>query len=466
MSVLLIISDVAPTDLDGSPLADSLVHQIDAVWTLDPDHHDIAAAVMVDHGTTLRSGALAAIRDAFDEHRDVDVIHGDAIIDGERTLRPTWGPVAAAALAPHLDLVASRTASTSGGLAERIEVLGGTAANRIGHLPVALVERPALLSVSLEAHDVLDRLDAARRTLRTPRSVSFVIPTAGTRSAATGRRLVDAARAAARGGGIDDVDILLVVGEEFDGDPAELEAVDTTVVHRPGPWNFSVAINEGLLAARADVVILLNDDIEMLEPGWARPLVDHLRDPSVAMAGAALLYPDQTVQHLGVIIDDAFPLHPFVGMEVARLPHRATSAHEVVAVTAACAAARRADLLSVGGLNVELPASFNDIDLCFKLQREVGRVVVEPASSLVHHESASRVPTIEPAEWERFVTRWGEIVDPWYHPGYHRPDDPDDRRRNADHLAPTDPFGSWPLRRPLVQPAVHRARLRPPTESG
>ena len=252
------------------------------------------------------------------------------------------------------------------------------------------------------------------------------------------------------------------MGDEFDGDAAELEADEVRVVRRPGPWNFSAAINTGLLAASHDTVVLLNDDIEMITEGWLRPLIEHLRDRAVALVGTALLYPDHSLQHIGVVIDDALPLHPHVGVEVERLPPRFRQAREVAAVTAACAVGRRSDLLAVGGLNEALPANFNDVDLCFKLQREVGRIIVDPTSPLLHRESASRVPVIESWEWEAFVGRWGEIVDPWYHPGHHRPDDPNDRRRNADHPPPDDPHGTWPRRTPTIQPSVHRARIAAP----
>ncbi len=98
------------------------------------------------------------------------------------------------------------------------------------------------------------------------------------------------------------------------------------------------------------------------------------------------------------------------------------------------------------------------------LASQLGRVVVDPTHPLIHHESASRQPVIEGWEWERFVGRWGEVVDPWYHPGHHRPDDPTDRRRNADGLAPTGPDGRWAPRTPTIRPRVHRARLQPPTD--
>jgi GT2 family glycosyltransferase len=464
MSALLILSDRDPADLDGSALLRSLFGQTDTGWTLHAGEDPPLARVLVDHDSTLVPDAIERLRAAFEQHADIQALITDAVVDGERRLRPVWSPTAAASCAEELDLVATRATPVGGSLAHRIAVLASHPLATIGHLPEALLHRTEPAAVTPDARRAIERLAADRRIRPTPTTASFLIPTAGTRGP-HGERLVAGAISAARHAGFEEVEILVIVGEEFDGDPAELGADDVDIVHRPGPWNFSAAINTGLLAGRHDIVVLLNDDIEMQKAGWATPMVAHLTDPDVALVGAALHYPDGGIQHLGVVIDDAFPLHPYVGARPDELPARARSAHEVIAVTAACAVGRRGDLLRVGGLNENLPANFNDVDLCFKLQRTVGRIVLEPARPLTHHESASREPRIESWEWETFVGRWGEILDPWYHPGHHRPDDPADRRRNADGLPPDDPAGRWPLRTPIVRPSVHRARLAPPSSN-
>ena len=136
------------------------------------------------------------------------------------------------------------------------------------------------------------------------------------------------------------------------------------------------------------------------------------------------------------------------------------AAREVIAVTGGCLMMRRADFLAVGGLSTAFPLSFNDIDLCIRVQRAVGRVVVEPMATLVHHETLSREPVITAEEWDRWIGRWGEIVDPWYHPGHRRPDDPHRLARNADHLepGPDDPTPQPQARRPRLRSRVHRGR--------
>ncbi len=460
MSVLLFVSDVDGEALASSPLARSLAAQTDTGWTLDPTARAPLASVLVDHTSRLDTHTVAELRQVLDGDPTVAAVIGDAIVDDHRRLRPAWSPTALAADPTELDLVATRTAMADGSLASRIDALAMLEPASVAHVPAPLLRRSAVDdgdngdAGSRAAH----RLLADRRRFERATAATFLIPTAGTRHA-DGHRLVERAIAAAEGSGLDTLEILLIVGDEFDGDPAELERPGVRLVDRNSPWNFSVAINVGLLEAAHETVVLLNDDVEMLDGAWAPPLLDHLRDPGVALVGCALLYPDHTVQHVGVVIDDAQPLHAHVGARLSDLPGRIRAPHEVAAVTAACATGRRADLLAVGGFDESLPANFNDVDLCFKLQREIGRVVVDPTSPLIHHESASRQPVIEGWEWERFVGRWGEVVDPWYHPGHHRPDDAGERRRNADHLPPDDPDGTWELRTSAVHPHVHRARL-------
>ena len=103
-----------------------------------------------------------------------------------------------------------------------------------------------------------------------------------------------------------------------------------------------------------------------------------------------------------------------------------TVARDVIAVTGACFMSRRSLLLSLGAFSSHFPWSFNDVDLCLKIRRSGYRVIVEPHASLEHRESFTREPLILEWEWDRWIDRWGEVLDPWYHPSYHRPTIPSD----------------------------------------
>ena len=215
------------------------------------------------------------------------------------------------------------------------------------------------------------------------------------------------------------LEVIVVVGDEFQGEPPQqVNGLPMRVIHRgAGPFDFSLAVNCGLLASRGDLVLILNDDIEAEDSHWLGRMTAHLDDPTIGAVGATLLYPDRSIQHIGIGFEGAQPIHSFRGCQLTEAAAAgADTAHDVGSVTGACLLARRKDLLAVGGMSLEFPASYGDIDLCLRLMRSGLRVVVEPAAVLIHHESASRPPVIEPWEWERFITRWGERANPVHPP--------------------------------------------------
>jgi GT2 family glycosyltransferase len=309
-----------------------------------------------------------------------------------------------------------------------------------------------------------------------PPPVSIIVPTAGSRIDHD-ERLVERCLRSLDMVERQDLDIVIVVGDEYDGDPEELVSVGrhmVQIVRRGrGCFSFAAAANVGVLAAQSELVILLNDDTVAHDGGWIERLAMHAVDPAVGAVGAALLYPDRSIQHLGMIIDDARPLHPFVGQQLDDDGPRliADRARTVAAVTGACLMVGRPKFLEVGGMSPRFPLSFNDVDLCLKLARSGYRTVLEPGAILTHHEGASRRSAIEKWEWDRFIHRWGSVVDPWYHPGYERPGDPTDPRRDADHLladtvAPrAGPSGHPVPRDTVIRPTVHHSRAAAVTEA-
>lgn len=222
------------------------------------------------------------------------------------------------------------------------------------------------------------------------------------------------------------LEAIIVVGDEFQGDlPQPMDSFLVRTVNRgPGPFDFSKAINSGLLASQGEFALMLNDDIEAETSDWLGRMAAHFNDPTVGAVGATLLYPDRSIQHIGVVMENGHPIHSFRGCQLSDTAAAgADVARDVISVTGACLLARRQDLLGIGAMSPVFPTSYGDIDLCLRLLRSGFRVVVEPAAILVHHESASREPVIEPWEWERFTFRWGEVIDPWHPSGDHRPDD-------------------------------------------
>lgn len=160
------------------------------------------------------------------------------------------------------------------------------------------------------------------------------------------------------------------------------------------PFNFSRAINKGIARATGDLILLLNNDVEILEPSWLNEMVSCFDYPDVAIVGAKLLYPDRTIQHAGVIVgfgglaghwylnkSEDFP-GPFGRLWVRQ---------SMSCVTGACMLISKSALAKLGPLDEEdLPIAYNDVDLCMKAIKGGMRVVWTPFATLIHHESASR----------------------------------------------------------------------------
>jgi GT2 family glycosyltransferase len=195
----------------------------------------------------------------------------------------------------------------------------------------------------------------------------------------------------------------------------------------PGPFNFSDLSNRGAAAATGPVLLFLNNDVEVLEPGWLGEMVRHALRPDVGAVGAKLLYPDRTIQHGGVVLGlDTVLGHGHLGMPDSDPGYfaRMVLAHEVSAVTGACLAIRAEVFAAMGGFDAQvLRVAFNDIDLCLKLRAAGYRIVWTPFARLVHHESKSRGPEDTPEKRARFDAelralreRWGPQLrrDPYY----------------------------------------------------
>ena len=187
------------------------------------------------------------------------------------------------------------------------------------------------------------------------------------------------------------------------------------------PFNFSAKINLGVEHATGDLLLLLNDDTELIEPDSVEVLVGHLQMPDVAMAGAKLLFADGTLQHGGHVYSGQ-PNHVCVGWRgdsPGPLPLRPLAVErECSGVTAACALVRKAAFDEVGGFPTELPLSYNDVDFSLKLRRAGHRIVWTPWAVWYHFESRTRVSRVLPEERAWLDARWhAELTnDPYYNP--------------------------------------------------
>jgi GT2 family glycosyltransferase len=175
-------------------------------------------------------------------------------------------------------------------------------------------------------------------------------------------------------------------------------------------------------------VCLLNNDIEVLTPDWLAEMMSHASRPGVGCVGARLWYPNDTLQHGGVVLG----LQGIAGHSHKHLARgnpgyfgRAVLQQAFSAVTAACLLIKREIYLQVGGLDETLAVAFNDVDFCLRVREAGYRNVWTPYAELYHHESVSRGYEDNPEKQARFVKeiefmkqRWaGQLLaDPCYSP--------------------------------------------------
>jgi GT2 family glycosyltransferase len=200
------------------------------------------------------------------------------------------------------------------------------------------------------------------------------------------------------------------------------------VIDYPGEFNYSAINNHAARQARGQVLGLVNNDIEVITPGWMEEMVAHAMRPEIGAVGAMLYYPDNTIQHAGVMVGVggvAAHIGSHEPRGAAGYFGRLTLTQQLSAVTAACLLVRREVFEQAQGLDEGLKVAFNDIDFCLRV-RELGyRNLWTPFAELYHHESASRGLEDNPAKLARFMSeiefmrdRWGQDLgrDPAYNP--------------------------------------------------
>jgi O-antigen biosynthesis protein len=175
---------------------------------------------------------------------------------------------------------------------------------------------------------------------------------------------------------------------------------------KPETFNFSRMINRGVSMARGSVFLLLNSDVEIVEPGWLKEMVSCLDYPDAGIVGAKLLFPDRTIQHAGVIAGYGglaghwfmFKPEDFPG-PMGRLAVR----QGLTVVTGACLLVSRECWERIGPLDEQLFAvAYNDVDFCLRAHKAGYRIIWSPFAMLLHHESAVRGSDEAPDKIERF----------------------------------------------------------------
>jgi GT2 family glycosyltransferase len=188
------------------------------------------------------------------------------------------------------------------------------------------------------------------------------------------------------------------------------------VIDYPYEFNYSEQMNLGVAEAGCEYVILMNNDTEVITPGWIEAMLEHAQRPEVGAVGARLLFPDGRVQHEGVFIGCGRGL-------AGHIDHGGYFAlgeciRDASAVTAACMMVKASLYQEAGGLDSGLRVAYNDIDFCLKLRQKGYLVIYTPYAELFHEEGGTRGHTHPEANAKLFRSRWRDYRDPYYNPNF------------------------------------------------
>lgn len=198
------------------------------------------------------------------------------------------------------------------------------------------------------------------------------------------------------------------------------------VVTWKSDFNYSAINNFGAGYANGTYYVLLNNDIEIITNHWMEEMLGNCQREEVGIVGARLLYPDNTIQHAGIVLGiGGIASNMFVGMKKERGGYlqKAMIQLDYSAVTAACMMVKRDVFEQVNGFTEALAVAFNDVDFCLKVGKEGYLVVYNPKVIAYHYESKSRGEEATREKVKRFGTEmdyvrrnWGYLLrsDPCY----------------------------------------------------
>lgn len=204
--------------------------------------------------------------------------------------------------------------------------------------------------------------------------------------------------------------------------------MNVKVLDYDAPFNYSAINNAAVRHASGEVLAFLNNDLEVINNDWLDEMVSQAMRPEIGAVGAMLYYPDDTVQHAGIVLGiGGQPGTPSVAGHAFKCAPRGSEGQRnrlrlvqnYSAVTAACMVVRRSVFEQVGGFNeAELAIAFNDVDFCLRVRAAGYRNLWTPFAELYHHESASRGLEDTPEKQARFArevaymrAQWGPLLD-------------------------------------------------------
>jgi len=433
--------------------------------------------VLLDHDDVLPLHALAAVVHELNRHPDADIIYSDEDrldASGRRYdpyFKPDWNPELfyGQNLISHLGVYRTSMVRQVGGFRAGFEgsqdyelalrVVEQTQPSRIRHIPLILYHWRAIPgSAALDVHQKTYATDAARLAVEAhfsrtgieatiepaPRApyyqriryrlpeprprVTIIIPPKDRVELLS--RCVDSIVSRSTYGSFD-----IVIVDNGSADAAShayFEQVQqnpqVTVLGVEGPFNFSRINNVAAAGAPGPFLCFLNNDTEVISPDWLEEMMSLAVREGVGAVGAMLYYPNNTMQHAGVVLGmGGIASHAHRGQRRGMPGNygRAALTQTMSAVTAACMVLRKSIFEEVGGFDETLAVAYNDVDLCLRIGARGYRNVWTPFAELYHFESISRGDDLQGANLPRFLAesqamrdRWQGLLtaDPYYNP--------------------------------------------------
>jgi len=215
----------------------------------------------------------------------------------------------------------------------------------------------------------------------------------------------------------------IIIVDNQSQDPATLQYLRDVVVNPKvkviaydQPFNYSALNNYAVRQTQGELVGLVNNDIEVISPDWLQEMAGHAMRPEIGAVGAMLYYPNDTIQHAGVVLGvHGVAAHAYCGKPRGYPGQmgRAALTQNMSAVTAACLLIRREVFEEVNGLDESLQVAFNDIDFCLRVKQRGYRNLWTPFAELYHHESATRGYEDSPEKQARFASEVESMLARW-----------------------------------------------------
>ena len=199
-------------------------------------------------------------------------------------------------------------------------------------------------------------------------------------------------------------------------------------------FNFSAINNFAVENASGEYIVLLNNDTEIISRNWLKSMVGYAMQKHIGAVGVKLLYPNDTIQHGGIILGiDGVARHAFLNYEADTYGFygRMVVPYNYSAVTAACLMVKKEKFLEVGGLEEELKVAYNDLDFNLKLRQKGYYNVFLPQVELYHYESKSRGLDTTTEKYKQYqkekdyiLKKWKNELenDPFYNPNFSKKD--------------------------------------------